>query len=152
MGFLSFLTQNRCSITLSPMSILQRLLSWIGLGSKSGSRYYQISESLQVTLSTLAKHEGRSEQELIPDLVAAGLDQYRSIDKFWPKWESLSQRERDVAAFTCLGMTNRQIAARLSLSPDTIKTHIRNVLTKFGLNSKDELRHILVDWDFSGWL
>ena len=134
------------------MSILQRLLSWIGLGPRSGFRYYQISESLQVTLSTLAKHEGRSEQELIPDLVAAGLDQYRSIDKFWLKWESLSRREQEVVAFTCLGLTNRQIAARLSLSPDTIKTHIRRVLKKFGLNSKDELRHILADWDFSNWL
>ena len=134
------------------MSILQRLLSWLGLHPRAGSRHYQISESLHVTLSTLAKHEGRSEQELFPDLVAAGLNQYRSIDKHWSNWESLSQREQEVTAFTCLGLTNRQIAARLSLSPETIKSHIRNILTKFGLNSKDELRHILADWDFKGWL
>ncbi len=124
----------------------------MGLRSGSNSRYFEISESLQVTLHTLANHEGRSEQELIPDLLAAGLDQYRSIDKHWSNWESLSQREKEVAAFSCLGFTNRQIAARLSLSPDTIKTHIRSVLKKFDLNSKDELRHILADWDFNGWL
>jgi DNA-binding CsgD family transcriptional regulator len=134
------------------MSILQRLLYWLGLRPRSDPRYYEISESLHVTLSTIAKQEGRPEQELIPDLVAAGLDQYRSNDKFWPKWESLSQREKEVAAFTCLGLTNRQIAARLSLSPETVKSHIRSVLVKFGLNSKDELRRILAGWDFSGWL
>ena len=50
------------------------------------------------------------------------------------------------------GATNRQIAARLSLSPETIKTHVRNVLFKFGVNSKAELRHILANWDFSGWM
>lgn len=124
----------------------------MGLRARTNSRYFEISESLQVTLHTLAKHEGRSEQELIPDLLSAGLDQYRSIDKHWSNWESLSQREKEVAAFSCLGFTNRQIAARLSISPDTIKTHIRGVLKKFGLNSKDELRRILAGWDFSGWL
>ena len=134
------------------MSILKRFLTWIGLRPKSGPRYYEISESLQVTLKTLADHEGRPEHEIIPDILAAGLTQYRSLDELWPKWESLTPREQDIAAFTCLGFTNRQISARLSLSPETIKTHVRNVLAKFGVNSKAELRHMLAGWDFSGWM
>jgi DNA-binding CsgD family transcriptional regulator len=134
------------------MSILQRLLYWMGLRSTPGPRYYEISESLQVTLSSLAKHESRPEHELAQDLFDAGLTQYRSMGEIWPKWESLSSREQEVTALTCLGLTNRQIAARLSLSPETIKTHVRNVLLKFGLNSKVELRHILAGWDFSGWM
>lgn len=124
----------------------------IGKRPVPGPRTYEISESLQVTLSTIARHEGRTEQELIPDILAAGFNQYRSVDTLWPKWESLSPREQDVAALTCLGFTNRQISARLSLSPETIKTHVRNVLFKFGLKSKAELRHILTGWDFSGWM
>jgi len=134
------------------MSIFDFFLNLIGRRPKSSPRYYEISESLQVTLSTIARHEGRSEHEILPDLVAAGLDRYRSVDELWPIWESLSPREQDVTALTCLGLTNRQIAARLTLSPDTIKTHIRNVLLKFGLNGKRELRHILTGWDFSGWM
>ena len=134
------------------MSIWQRFLYLIGLRPNPGPRTYVISESMQVTLSTLAQHEGRPEHELIPDILAAGLIQYRSIDELWPKWEALSPREKEAAALTCLGYTNRQIAARLSLSPETIKTHIRNVLFKFGVNSKTELRHILASWDFSGWM
>ena len=55
------------------MSIWRRLLNWIGLRPKSGSHTYEISESLQVTLSTIAQHEGRPVHELLPDLVAAGL-------------------------------------------------------------------------------
>ena len=132
------------------MTILQRLLDWLGLRPRSDPRYYEISESLHVTLGTLAKHEGRSEQELIPDLVAAGLDQYLSNDRFWRIWETLSQREQEITALTCLGLTNPQIAARLSLSTETVKTHVRNVLAKFEVNSKDELRHILAKWDFGG--
>ncbi len=132
------------------MSIWQRFLYLIGLRPNPSLRTYEISESLQVTLSTLAQHEGRPEHELIPDILAAGLTQYRTIDELLPKWESLSPREKDIAAFTCLGHTNRQIAARLSLSPETIKTHVRNVLFKLGVNSKAELRHIWVGGDFSG--
>ena len=127
-------------------------MSFLGLGQKSSHHTYEFSESLQVTLKTLAEQEGRTEGELIPDLLAAGLTQYNSVDKLWTKWESLSPRERDVTAFTCKGFTNRQIAARLGLSPETIKTHMRNVLYKFDLNSKEKLRHILADWDFSDWM
>ena len=134
------------------MSILNRLMSFLGLGQKSSHHTYEFSESLQVTLKTLAEQEGRTEGELIPDLLAAGLTQYTSFDKLWAIWESLSPREQDITAFTCLGFTNRQIAARLVLSPETVKTHMRNVLFKFGLNSKDKLRHILAGWDFSGWI
>ena len=134
------------------MSILDFLLRLIGRRSRAESRYYEISESLQVTLSTLARHEGRPEREVLPELVAAGLDRYRSVDELWQIWKTLSPREQDVAALTCLGLTNRQIAARLSLSPETIKTYVRNVLYKFGLNSKRELRHILAEWDFGGWM
>ena len=134
------------------MSIWQRFLYLIGKRPTPGPRTYEITESLQVTLSTLAQHEGRPEHELIPDLLAAGLNQYRSVEKLWPRWESLSPRERDIAALTCLGYTNRQISARLSLSPETIKTHVRNVLLKFDVKSKAELRHILSGWDFSGWM
>ena len=134
------------------MSVFKRLLKLINGRPTSRPKTYEISESLLVTLKTLAEHEGRSEHDLIPDLLAAGLHQYRATEEPWAKWESLSPREQDVAALTCLKLTNRQIAARLSLSPETIKTHMRNVLFKFGLNSKEELRHILAGWDFSGWM
>ena len=71
------------------MSILDRLLFLIGLRPNAGSRTYEISESLQTTLTTLAKHESRPVDELIPDLLAAGLTQYVSNDKLWNIWEFL---------------------------------------------------------------
>jgi len=134
------------------MDIWHKFLHLIGLRQKPGPRIYQVSESLQITLTTLAQREGRPEQELFTDLVSAGLTRYHSIKELRPKWESLSPREQDVTALTCLGLTNRQMAGRLSLSPETIKTHIRNALLKFDINSKSELRHILAHWDFSGWM
>ena len=133
------------------MSILDRLLFLIGLRPNAGSRTYEISESLQTTLVTLAKHESRPVDELIPDLLAAGLTQYRTIDKLWPKWESLSPREQDVAALACLGYTNSQIGVRLGTSMETIKTQMKAVLRKFEVESRSQLRLLLAGWDFSAW-
>ena len=133
------------------MSILERFLYLIGLRPNPSPRTYEIIESLHTSLSTLAKHEGRPEHELLPNLLAAGLTQYYSTDEVWKKWETLSPRERDITALTRLGCTNRQIAARLGISPETVKTHIRNVLIKFNLHSKTELRLALAAWDFSAW-
>ena len=133
------------------MSIWQRLLNWIGLRPKSGLRTYEISESLQVTLSTIARHEGRPEHELLPDILAAGLSQYVTKEKLWKKWESLSAREREVAALACLGYTNREIGKRLSISPETVKVRLQRAMLKFGVNTRSQLRMLLEDWDFSGW-
>jgi DNA-binding CsgD family transcriptional regulator len=133
------------------MSIWQRFLYLIGLRPRSGPHYYLLTDSLRTTITTLASHEGRPEDELVTTLLAAGLTHYYALDELWPKWEALSPREQQVAALTCLGYTNRQIAVKLSLSPETIKTHIRHMLGKFSMASKAELRQVLANWDFSAW-
>jgi DNA-binding CsgD family transcriptional regulator len=133
------------------MSIWRRLLNWIGLRPKSDLRTYEISESLQVTLTTIARHEGRPEHELLPDILAAGLNQYVTKEKLWNLWRSLTPREKDVAALACLGYTNREIGKRLNISPETVKVYLQRVLMKFGIASKSNLRMLLKDWDFSSW-
>ena len=127
------------------MSIWQRFLHLIGKRPKTkpSPRTFEFSESLQVTLSKLAQHEGRPEHEFTSDLVAAGLKQYLLRENLKPKWRSLTPREKDVARLIHKGFTNDQIAKRLSLSPETIKTHVANILLKFGVKRKSDLRHML---------
>jgi DNA-binding CsgD family transcriptional regulator len=67
-------------------------------------------------------------------------------------WRGLTPRQQQVAALACLNFTNRQIAARLGISPQTVKAHLRNLLDRFELHSKAELRQALEDWDFSEWI
>ncbi len=133
------------------MSILDFFLKLIGKRPNSSSRTYEISESLQVTLSTIAKHEGRPEQDLLPDILAAGLSQYVTKDKLWNRWQSLSAREKDVAALACLGYTNREIGKRLNISAETVKVYLQRVIMKFGVKGKSQLRMLLDEWDFTAW-
>lgn len=139
--------------TLLHMSIWDRLMYLIGLRPTPGPRTYHVdvSDSFQTNLSALARDEGRPESELLPDLLAAGLTQYISNDNLWKKWERLSPREQDVAAWVCLGCTNREIAARLNISPETVKDRLESALRKFRLHKRTELRVLLAEWDFSAW-
>ena len=135
------------------MSIWDRFLYLIGLRPTPGPRTYHfdVSESLQVTLSTLASDEGRPEDELIPDILVAGLTQYEARERLWNTWETLSPREKDVAAFVCLGYTNRQVAAHLNISPYTVKDRLSSVFRKFDVHKREDLRLLLSIWDFSEW-
>ena len=134
------------------MSILQRLLYWIGLRSDPGPRKYEVTAPLQVSLTTHAKHEGRPEHELFLDIVAAGLTQYSTHDRVWKQWESLTPREQEVTAFVCLGFTNRQMAFRMGITEAGAKFHLRNVYSKFDVENRNKLRQILAGWDFSEFL
>jgi len=136
---------------LDTMSIWKRMMYWIGLRSDPGPRYFKFSESTLVTLKTLSAHDGRPEHKLAQDLIAAGLSQYYSVDELMKKWESLSTRERDVAALICLGYTNELIAERLVIAPNTVKSHVTNVLRKFQVSSRYEIQNSLSEWDFSAW-
>jgi DNA-binding CsgD family transcriptional regulator len=100
----------------------------------------------------LAEDQGCAQEEMIVLLLRQALSARRKQGQTYRSWESLSQREKQVAALVCAGMTGRQIAARLVLSPETIKTHVRHILAKFGLNSRQDFRNLLAGWDFSRWL
>lgn len=52
--------------------------------------------------------------------------------------ESLTEREREILELLSQGMRNEGIAQKLYISPQTVQTHVRNVLAKLGVHSKLE--------------
>jgi len=51
---------------------------------------------------------------------------------------TLSEREREVLGLLTTGLRNDAIAQRLGISPQTVQTHVRNILAKLGVHSKLE--------------
>ncbi|MFC7108418.1 LuxR C-terminal-related transcriptional regulator [Nonomuraea rubra] len=54
-------------------------------------------------------------------------------------WAALTGAELRVVRLVAQGMTNREAAAALFLSPHTIDTHLRHAFAKLGVNSRVEL-------------
>lgn len=54
-------------------------------------------------------------------------------------WDALTRTERSVIALVREGLTNRQIAERLSVAPRTIDAHIANIFVKLGVRSRARL-------------
>jgi len=51
----------------------------------------------------------------------------------------LTDREREVVALVAQGLSNDEIAARLVLSPLTVKTHVNRAMTKVGARDRAQL-------------
>ena len=61
----------------------------------------------------------------------------------------MSRVETDIMRLAVEGMTNREIAAKVNLSQNTVKFHIRQILQKTGSTNRTELAHHAAK---EGWL
>jgi DNA-binding CsgD family transcriptional regulator len=51
----------------------------------------------------------------------------------------LSEREQQVAALVCKGLSNKSVARMLAVSEGTIKSHLHAIYVKLGVQSRSEL-------------
>ncbi|WP_227998921.1 AAA family ATPase [Nocardia australiensis] len=60
---------------------------------------------------------------------------------------ALTRREREVAELAALGCANKEIAARLYVSPRTVEDHLSRILRKLGLSSRAGIARRLAELD-----
>jgi DNA-binding NarL/FixJ family response regulator len=95
---------------------------------KAGARAYLLKGLLRKELleTIRAVHVG---QKRISPEVAAEIAEHGTDD-------ALTPREIDVLRLIARGNANKIIAAELSLTEETVKSHIRNILSKLGANDR----------------
>jgi len=86
----------------------------------------------------LALLEGRKIEATAvePELPEAELTQ---ITQALVDGHGLTEREREILDLILRGLQNSEIASQLQISGNTVKYHVRNVLTKLGMESRTEL-------------
>jgi DNA-binding CsgD family transcriptional regulator len=60
-------------------------------------------------------------------------------------WESLTEGEHGVIELVAEGLTNRQVADRLFVSPYTVDFHLRSVFRKLAVKSRVELTRLALE-------
>jgi len=95
---------------------------------KAGARGYILKGEVHRDLldSIRAVHAG---QKRIPPEVAVELADHAAED-------DLTSREIDVLRLIATGNANKEIACRLSIAEDTVKSHVTNILAKLGANDR----------------
>ncbi|MEW2528023.1 AAA family ATPase [Streptomyces sp. NPDC047071] len=63
------------------------------------------------------------------------------------RWPELTVSELGVARLVAQGLTNRQVAERLAVSPHTVSSHLRRAFTKLDLTSRAELTRLVTTRD-----
>jgi DNA-binding CsgD family transcriptional regulator len=58
--------------------------------------------------------------------------------------DGLTETERRVAALVTRGRTNREVAAAMFVTENTVQTHIRHIFQKLGVRSRTELVALLI--------
>jgi DNA-binding CsgD family transcriptional regulator len=108
------------------------------------SRQVKEARSVLTTASSTFRQVGasawvaRSEGELR----ATGM---RRITPGGPRAGLLTPQEFEIAELAAGGMTNKQIAQRLIMSPRTVSTHLYKVFPKLGVTSRAALRDALIE-------
>ncbi len=134
------------------MQWYERLLHNLGLVKSPEQPIVPIDSNLMAALDALAEQEDRELADLTAELLHIAVAERSTAIRNLQRWQDLTPREKQTAALACLGYTNQEIAARMVISPNTVKTHMRHVLNKFAVNSKAELRVVLSGWDFREWV
>lgn len=106
------------------------------------------ADSQDLIRSIRQAHLGKA--ALHPAIARKVLDGFRETQEPRTKTESLTEREHDVLELVTEGLTNQQIATRLSVSDATVRTHVSNILSKLHLTNRVQaalhaIRHGLVD-------
>jgi NarL family two-component system response regulator LiaR len=113
---------------------------------KAGALSYLLKDVAAEEVAAAVRRAARNEATLHPRIAGSVVNALRNADG---GGNALSERERQVLLLIADGMSNQQIAQRLSIGEKTVKTHVSNILAKLDLQDRTQVavyawRHGLV--------
>jgi DNA-binding CsgD family transcriptional regulator len=128
--------------------ILRKIRSWF---ERRPASSFTLNVDTLRSLEFIAEREKRTPEDVANQILNDALLKHQAQEENWQRWQSLTAREQEVTALICLNYTTRQVAAKLHISPETVKTHVEHILIKFDVPDRNILRLTLSGWDFSAW-
>ncbi len=108
---------------------------------KSGASGYLLKDSSIEEVAQAVRVVADGQSLISPSMAIKLIDEFKEMSK--PEKTSgpglrLTERELDVLRLVAQGHSNKEIAARLFISENTVKNHVRNMLEKLQLHSRME--------------
>jgi DNA-binding NarL/FixJ family response regulator len=115
----------------------------------AGACAYVLKQSAPTELIHAIRAVAAGGKYIDPKLAAKVMGSYSDRGPRGEAKGSLSDRESEVLRLIALGYSNKEIAARLSLSVKTIEVHKANAMRKLNITSRIDLVRYAI---FQGWL
>jgi DNA-binding CsgD family transcriptional regulator len=96
----------------------------------------RVRGSTFVALDGVDHFPWRGDAAAVADAMLRGLGHWIPTGPTFPGPDAITEREREVLALVADGLTDAQIADRLTVSPHTVHRHIANARTKLGVRSR----------------
>ena len=109
---------------------------------EAGVAGYVTAEQPLAELVEAVEAAANGELRCSPRLSAALAERVAALKAVGPHGSGdpkLTRRQREIAALISEGLSNKQIARRLSIQLATVKNHVHNILAKLGVRHRDEV-------------
>ena len=108
---------------------------------RAGARGYLLKDSAGADLIGAIAAVAAGKSFFSPPVARVVLDDYarRLADKGMDRYDSLSEREREIFQLVAEGHSTKEIAEMLSVSPTTVETHRSHILQKLAIHNTAEL-------------
>lgn len=109
---------------------------------KNGAQGYLLKDIRSQEMLSMLRGALRGDAALSPALAGRVLGEFRRLNKGGvadkENDDGLTEREQQVLNQASQGATDKEIAEALSISLNTVKTHIRNILSKLHVTTRRE--------------
>ena len=113
---------------------------------KAGATGYLVKSAQQSELIAAVTATGDGQPVFTPGLAGLVLGEYRRMSKSpEPDAPVLTSRETEVLRHVAKGLSSRQIATRLEISPRTVENHVGSALRKLQLGNRVELARYAIE-------
>jgi NarL family two-component system response regulator LiaR len=102
---------------------------------RAGAIGYLLKDTEAHELRSAIKAAAAGQVQLAPSAAARLMREVRTPEK---SREALTERETDVLRLLAQGHSNKEIAQNLSISEQTVKTHVSHILDKLGVPSRTQ--------------
>lgn len=122
---------------------------------RAGAQGYMLKLTVEGELGRAVQQVRQGGSPINPGIAHLLLTAFRNADTRTPTsaddppsvpadmLSALSARESDVLKLLARGYADKEVAAKLGISPSTVDTHIRSIYRKFSVHSRSQLRRLM---------